>query len=70
MCKCYNAAPVKYPPASLSASRVNLSVPFAHIGVDYTGHLWLRGGEGKKVKFYILIFICFKGDGVVKIDSF
>ena len=60
MCKRYNAATVKYPsPASLPASRVNLSVPFAHTGVDYTGHLWLRDGDGKKVKVYILIFKCF-----------
>ena len=35
VCKRYNAATVKYPsPASLPANRVNLSVPFAHTGVD------------------------------------
>ena len=39
-CKRYNVRPVNYPsPSSLPTSRVNLSVPFAHIGVDYTGHL-------------------------------
>ena len=60
VCKRYNASTVKYPsPASLPASRVNLSVPFAHTGVDYTGHLWLRGKGGEKVKVYILIFTCF-----------
>ena len=40
VCKCYNASTVRYPsPASLPKARVNLSVPFAHTGVDYTGHL-------------------------------
>ena len=60
VCKRYNAPSVKYPsPASLPAARVNLSVPFAHTGVDYTGHLWIKGKDGMKVKVYILIFTCF-----------
>ena len=60
VCKRYNASTVKYPsPASLPSSRVNLSVPFAHTGVDYTGHLWLREENGEKSKAYILIFTCF-----------
>ena len=59
-CKRHNAQPVTYPsPSSLPASRVNLSVPFAHTGVDYTGHLWVRNKSGEKVKVYILIFTCF-----------
>ena len=49
VCKRYNASTVKYPsPPSLPSSRVNLSVPFAHTGVDYTGHLWLREKNGEK----------------------
>ena len=60
VCKRYNARSVRYPsPASLPSSRVNLSVPFAHTGVDYTGHLWLRDKNGERVKSYILIFTCF-----------
>ena len=60
VCKRYNANTVKYPsPASLPASCVNLSVPFAHTGVDYTGHLWLREEDGTRSKAYILIFTCF-----------
>ena len=60
ICKRYNAQNVSYPsPASLPASRVNLSVPFAHTGIDYTGHLWVRDKKGEKVKVYILIFTCF-----------
>ena len=60
VCKRYNASSVKYPtPASLPKSRVTLSVPFAHTGVDYTGHLWLREKNGERIKAYILIFTCF-----------
>ena len=59
-CKRYNARLVIYPsPSSLPSSRVNLSMPFAHTGVDYTGHLWVRNKSGERVKMYILIFICF-----------
>ena len=60
ICKRYNALPGNYPsPSSLPASRVNLSVPFAHTGVDYTGHMWVRNKAGEKSKIYILIFTCF-----------
>ena len=60
VCKRYNFRSVTYPsPSSLPASRVNLSVPFAHTGVDYTGHLWVKNKNGDRVKVYILIFTCF-----------
>ena len=36
-----------------------MSVPFAHTGVDYTGHYYIRDDQGGKVKVYILIFTCF-----------
>ena len=36
-----------------------MSVPFAHTGVDFTGHYHLRDGQWGKVKVYILIFTCF-----------
>ena len=40
VCTRFNARACSYPsPSSLPAFRVNLSVPFAHTGVDYTGHL-------------------------------
>ena len=53
-CKRYNARPVTYPsPSSLPASRVNLSVPFAHTGVDYTGHLWVKDKSRERVKVNI-----------------
>ena len=60
VCKRYNARSQKYPgPAVLPSSRVKLSVPFAHTGVDYTGHYYIRDDQGGKVKVYILIFFCF-----------
>ena len=60
ICKRYNTRANRYPsPASLPLSRVKLSVPFAHTGVDYTGHYFLRDDQGGKVKAYILIFTCF-----------
>ena len=43
----------------MPASRVNLSVPFAHTGVDCTGHIWVKDRSGVKVKVCILIFTCF-----------
>ena len=36
-----------------------MSIPFAHTGVDYTSHYYVRNDEGGKVKTYILIFTCF-----------
>ena len=60
VCKRYNARSQKYPgPAVSPSSRVKLSVPFAHTGVDYTGHYYIRDDQGGKVKVYILIFTCF-----------
>ena len=60
VCKRYNSPSLKYPgPAVLPSPRVKLSFPFAHTGVDYTGHYYVRNDKGGKVKTYILIFTCF-----------
>ena len=60
VCKRYSARPQKYPgPAILPSLRAKLSVPFAHTGVDYTGHYYLRDDKGGKGKVCILIFTCF-----------
>ena len=51
VCKRYNARSQKYPgPVILPSPRVKLSVPFAHTGVDYTGHYYLRDDQGEKLK--------------------
>ena len=60
ICKRYNTRASRYPgPATLPLSRVKLSVPFAHTGVDYTGHYYIRNDQGDRLKVYILIFSCF-----------
>ena len=58
ICKRMNSLAFKYPKMTdLPAHRVNLIRPFAHTGVDYTGHLMVKEGE-VDVKYYMLIFTC------------
>ena len=58
ICKRMNSLAFKYPKMTdLPAHRVNLIRPFAHTGVDYTGHLMVKEG-GVDVKYYMLIFTC------------
>ena len=39
--------------------KMNLLKPFNHVGVDYTGHLWITDEKtGASSKMYILIFTC------------
>lgn len=47
---------------SLSASRVTVSRPFSHCGVDYAGPIILREGKrrnSRNHKAYISVFVCF-----------
>ena len=44
----------------LPSPRFKLSVLFAHTGVDYTGHYYLREDQEGKVKAYILILLDLK----------
>ena len=58
ICKRMNSLAFKYPKMTdLPAHRVNLIRPYAHTGVDYTGHVMIREGEVDK-KYYMLIFTC------------
>ena len=58
ICKRMNSLAFKYPKMTdLPAHRVNLIRPFAHTGVDYTGHIMIREGE-VDTKYYLLIFSC------------
>ena len=43
---------------SLPTDRVNLIVPFAKTGVDFTGHYLIDDGDGGTSKYYLLIFTC------------
>ena len=42
---------------NLPKHRVELVKPFNHTGVDYTGHLWVKGSTGN-IKMYLSIFTC------------
>ncbi|XP_036148006.1 uncharacterized protein LOC118647346 [Monomorium pharaonis] len=53
--------------ASLPNSRVAISRPFSHCGVDYAGPIILREGKRRNArnhKAYIAIFVCFATKGV------
>ena len=57
-CRKINCNHFKYPnPTNLPADRVNLVKPYKHVGVDYTGHLFVKL-NGTVVKMYILVFTC------------
>ena len=56
MCRKMNSLSFKYPKMTdLPAHRVNLIRPFAHTGVDYTGHIMVRDGE-VDCKYYVNFF--------------
>ena len=58
ICKKYNGIPFKYPKiTNLPKDRVNFFRPFEHVGVDYTGHYFVKDGDTVK-KMYILIYTC------------
>ena len=60
ICKKYNALAFKYPKfTDMPKHQMNLVIPFQHVGVDYTGHFWVRDeNSGHSVKVYVLIFTC------------
>ena len=58
MCIKYNSLTFKYPKmTNLPEHRVNLIKPYSHVGIDYTGHIFVKDGDLEK-KMYILIFTC------------
>lgn len=66
---CFKAKPIHSEAVmgSLSASRVNVSRPFSHCGVDYAGPVTLRDSKRRNArnhKAYISIFVCFATKGV------
>ena len=58
ICKKFNSLSFNYPRMTdLPVDRVNLVRPYANVGVDYTGHVYVREG-GQEVKYYILLMTC------------
>ncbi|XP_029672102.1 uncharacterized protein LOC115240850 [Formica exsecta] len=66
---CFKAKPIQSEAlmGSLPTSRVTISRPFSHCGVDYAGPVILREGKRRNArnhKAYISIFVCFATKGV------
>ncbi|XP_067205397.1 uncharacterized protein [Linepithema humile] len=62
--KCFRTNPTfsEAPMSSLPASRVTVSRPFSHCGLDYAGPMILREGKKRNArnhKAYVAIFVCF-----------
>lgn len=58
LCKRYNTPSFRYPkPTDFNKDKVNYVRPFAHVGVDFTGHFHVKMGE-KFIKMYLIIFTC------------
>ena len=58
ICKKVNAFAFRYPKfVDMPKHHMNLIVPFRHVGVDFTGHLWVKDNDSSS-KMYILIFTC------------
>ena len=60
VCKKYNALAFKYPKfTDMPKHQMNLVKPFQHVGVDFTGHFWVKDeNSGHSFKAYVLIFTC------------
>ena len=60
ICKMYNALAYKYSKVvDMSKHQMNLVKPFNHVGVDCTGHFWVKDEvSGSTVKMFVLIFTC------------
>ena len=60
ICKKYNTLAYKYPKvADMPKHQMNLVKPFNHVGVNYTGHFWVKDEvSGSKFRMFILIFTC------------
>ena len=49
MCIKYNSLTFKYPKmTNLPEHRVNLIKPYTHVGIDYTGHIFVKDGDLEK----------------------
>ena len=59
-CKKYNALAFRYPKfTDMPKHHMNFVKPFLHVGVDYTGHFWVKDeNTGESIKMFILVFTC------------
>ena len=58
-CKKYNSFSFRYPKmTNMSKDRMNFVHPFQHVGIDFTGHLFVKNDTGIEEKMYILIYTC------------
>jgi hypothetical protein len=58
LCQKYNSNAYKYPkPSDFHNDKVNLLRPFNNVGVDFTGHFFVKFGESY-IKMYLVIFTC------------
>ncbi len=58
VCKKYNTLAFKYPKfTDMPKHHMNLVKPYQHVGVDFTGHIWVHEAA-KAVKVYVLVFTC------------
>ena len=60
ICKKYNALAFKYPKfTDMPKHHMNLIKPFRHVGVDFTGHFWVKDEvSDKSIKMFVLVFTC------------
>ena len=58
LCRRLNSLSFKYPKVTnLPKHRVNFIKPYQHVGIDYTGSIFVKDTKGFK-KMYLLIFTC------------
>lgn len=60
LCQKFNNFAFKYPKmTSMPEHKMKFVKPFLHVGVDYTGHLWVHcNDKNSQIKMYIVIYTC------------
>lgn len=59
LCRKFNAFSYSYPKmTNLPVHRTGFVVPFRHVGVDYTSHIWVNEPDGSRKKVYVLVYTC------------
>jgi hypothetical protein len=60
ICKKFNNLSFKYPKlTNITSVAMQFIKPFAFLGIDFTGHVFLMDENGKSCKYYILVYTCF-----------